>query len=490
MNSNRQCTVCLPDVGSAGLPLRPHEGGGPVSFRYKDAPWIPFEDVLYSTCYGNFCRCRLYTERQKTGYHVHRLDVQKHDLASVLRLSGAMSYSYPPALLALSGTMMHIFAILSEPAPPRALLGTENMCWASTSERVRAKTVKFQDSRYVCAIANHELTPREHQGRGDLPRLDPNRDSLPGCLFVKQDHWGIRHLLPRTTVAHLSLSCYTPMDPTVWWEARFEPSALDDKELKMSSFRCYAPGVTGLSIFWEGSSVTVMHAHTAGETVTLSSIADSSGQRFSQPVCLHFPMVAGERLDEIWILHYWTRFDTSPSPPALIFRTDHGHIWLEGEHPNAMWTRTRPRLLDQRTPRADRIFYNSTGRDTFAFTSPKPAFREPLVFQPATVPHPVESSQKGGYFYSSAELHGVAEVIPCFHTKTRKRLLSSASCSVTRQRRTVQRAWARCDWIGWDLRSGSTQTETPCGWGLRGRDRERCVRCTPDYRVLPSREKR
>ncbi|KAH9232171.1 hypothetical protein K456DRAFT_1914806 [Colletotrichum gloeosporioides 23] len=182
------------------------------------------------------------------------------------------------------------------------------------------------------------------------------------------------------------------------WSVQLLPSLLPTQ---LSMLVCNEPGVIGYSAHWN-MGIMSLHAYIAGEDVTFYNGHEGG-------VWVYFPLQEGEKISEIWKC-------TQPRQQAtLIFTTTHSRVTIFGPQPQARST-TQLTLVDlPYQNRGSRLFFEHSplGIRNLAFETLEPAPRSDAIVLAQTLPRHPKAAFFESYFYSTAILKGVNEIVPC-----------------------------------------------------------------------------
>ncbi|KAK1462381.1 hypothetical protein CTAM01_17107 [Colletotrichum tamarilloi] len=192
------------------------------------------------------------------------------------------------------------------------------------------------------------------------------------------------------------LRCFVPKDATlkqqqltnVLWAIappkmpRMVQLERSPEATKMSAVLCNNPSIVAYSVHWD-TRIMSIHTHTLKEEL-------STYQNRDNGIWLYFPLYRNEKVVEVWIRGS-ERLDL-----ALLFRTSHGRTLVFGPH-LSMQPRTRLALIDvlpQDSPSPETASSHS-------ISLPQPTYKIPI------------STLQTPWFYSTASLDGVEDILPC-----------------------------------------------------------------------------
>ncbi|TFB04218.1 hypothetical protein CCMA1212_004128 [Trichoderma ghanense] len=399
-----------------------------------------------------------------TCYHVGCLEVAGlEDGPQLIRFVDAMKYQRLPSLLqkvlrrrqlltCLSTELSEHFALQGTNLPlelwhkvaahllPHYAAANARSLWRRTepevvrlTEEVWCKYLEFEGIRYVARLSNtpsdgcwelayrpsgetikYLFTRENHFGVMDLrfsamPNLRQVEET-PGiwwrracitdadvALRARSDGLKFRYFIgtPRDIVA-----CNIPLPDGVRLANLAIPSP---KKLPayMSSLVFNQPSVTGYSVLWADSVVTI-YAHHGIEDWRCYQSATTTG------TWLHMPVDPGEVITEIW-----GRPGDVPRQRGLGFKTNLGRIFFAGAYCACFYRRPGLWSLLAR-PGQSRVFFgdSDSGITLLAFEDPRPMGPNlPFSPPPPSVEPPVRCL--GHHFYSNHCLTGLVRVTPC-----------------------------------------------------------------------------
>ncbi|KAI1495853.1 hypothetical protein F5X99DRAFT_102308 [Biscogniauxia marginata] len=170
----------------------------------------------------------------------------------------------------------------------------------------------------------------------------------------------------------------------------------------MASLQFDDPAVTGYSACWQGRILT-FHAHTENENASLYQDA----AKYKYAVWIYIPLDPGEAISGVW-----RRLGIISRSVTILFKTNKNRVTMVGPHLPSWRSRTTWSRIFTPTNGKTRFYFNDSPDGICQIATDSPAIEEVVPTLGNSSPSPNKTGI-GEFFYSSASLENVMEIVPC-----------------------------------------------------------------------------